>query len=306
MKLVRYFRTMTKAVVRCSLLAVLFVPCLGVAQDMILAGGTMTVEGGTRVILSGPINWTIAPSATLINDGRIELGDQGTVIESVGTPIIGIGTEHALYNSIGPVLGVEPGGLGLSLSIGEALGNMELVRGHSVQMEGSGTESVARYFQLLCNPMIGASIDIGFRFDPTELNGLVGSELILHSADELSGPWTAMTGAVDVPAHLVTTTWSSPWSFVTAFDEDITTDAPDLDAAADFLVWPSVSADVVHVRSNDARLSKVSLIDMTGRTTGSFAPQVTDGTFTFSIAGLSPGVYMLWLNNQQAFRIVRP
>lgn len=116
-----------------------------------------------------------------------------------------------------------------------------------------------------------------------------------------------MAGAVDVPTQRITTTWPSPWTFVTAFDEDITMGTTDLDASPAFLVWPTVSDDVVHVRSNGAdRLSRITVVDATGRTARSFAPGSTDGTFTLSVADLGPGIYMLWLNDTQAFRIVRP
>lgn len=307
MKPVRYFRTMTEAAVRCSLLAVLAVPSLLVAQDMVLVGGTMTVENGTRMVLDGPIQWTIAPSATLVNDGRIELGDLGSVLESLGNPITGVGTEHALFNSLVPAVDIAPGGLGLSLTMNEALGTIELVRGHTVQMEGSGAESIARYFQLLCIPVVGASIDIGFHYDPAELNGSVESDLLLHSGEVLGGPWTAMIGTVDVPVQRITTTWSSPWNFITAFDEDITTGVSAIESTSEFLVWPTVSEDVVHVRSNGGvRLAKIALVDATGRTVELFAPNATEGTFTLSVADQGPGIYMLWLNDKQAFRIVRP
>ncbi len=307
MKPVRYFRTMTEAAVRCSLLAVLAVPSLLVAQDMVLVGGTLTVENGTRMAFDGPVQWTIAPSATLVNNGRIELGDLGTVLESPGNPITGLGTEHALYNSTGPAVDIAPGGLGLSLTLNEALGTMELVRGHTVQMEGSGAESVARYFQLLCTPVVGASIDIGFHYDPTELNGSVESDLLLHSGEVLGGPWTAMVGTVDVPAQRITATWSSPWNFVTAFDEDITTGVSAIETTSGFLVWPTISDDVVHIRSDSGvQLSSIALVDATGRTVELFASNAAEGTFSLSVSHLAPGIYVLWLNDKQAFRIVRP
>jgi len=295
---------MPNAALRTALYAIQLLPLALQGQNMSLTGATLTVENGTRVELEGPIIWTIAPSATVINNGRIDLGEFATVVEPDGGPISGGGTEHALYGSTDPATNVEPGGLGLSLSITDPLGNMEIVRGHTVQLDGSSAESIARWFNVLCAPVPGASIDIGFRYDLAELNGLLETDLLLHSADQLTGPWTAMIGTSDLPAHSILSSWSSPWGFITAFDEDITMGVEALSPVRSFLVWPSITQDVVHIRpSAGYEVLDITLVDASGHVVEQAAGAA--GERTLSLAMHPPGMYLLRVNGTHAFRIVR-
>ena len=295
---------MLKVALPASLLLMILAPAALHGQTMTLSGGTLTVANGTRIAIDGPITWGIVPGATLINDGRIEMGTLGTMDEPEGNPITGNGTEHALYLSVGPASDVEPGGLGLSLSTIDGLGDVEVVRGHTVQLDGTSTESIARWFELVAPPSPGVSVGLRFHYDPVELNGLLESDLILHSGDELIGPWAALAGTPDLPNHDIISSWLSPWGFITAFDEDITTDVPG-GADAEFMIWPTVTEDMIHIRSrNGARVESLTVMDATGR----LVDQMTasqDG-FTFSVAEYPSGVYLLWVNGIRAFRIVRP
>lgn len=284
--------------------ATILLPLLAPCQTMTLTGGSVVIEGGTTIELTGPLTWEISPGATVINNGRIELGHDAVIDEPLGGPITGDGTEHALYTSTGPVVDHTPGGLGLSLTTTEALGDVEVTRGHTVQLDGTSTESIARWFELSAPPLPGASMGVRFHYDPVELNGLAESELILHSGEELIGPWVAMTGTPDLPSHDILSSWLSPWGFITAFDQDITTDVPggpDLE----FMIWPTVTNDVVHVRGRiGASVESLIVMDATGR----IVDQVTtvQDVITLSVEDYPSGIYLLWVNGIQAFRIVRP
>src|SRR5688572_21058994 len=96
------------------------------AQSMTLTGGTLTVEAGTQVELLGPLEWSIAPGAQVVNDGTIELGTEAILLEADGAPITGAGTEHAQRTVPAGGGVVEPGGLGLSLASPDDLGVVDV------------------------------------------------------------------------------------------------------------------------------------------------------------------------------------
>lgn len=299
-----YLGPMPGLIMRTMSFAAMLLPLLAPCQPMTLTGGTLVIEGGTTVELTGPLIWEIAPGATLINNGRIELGHEAVIDEPLGSPITGDGTEHALYASTAPAVDHAPGGLGLSLTTSDALGDVEVTRGHTVQLDGTSTESIARWFELVASPLPGASVGLRFHYDPAELNGLAETALILHSGNELIGPWTALTGTPDLPNHDILSSWLSPWGFITAFDEDITTDVPG-GTDPEFMIWPSVTEDVVHIRSrNGARVENLSVMDATGRLIEQLI--VSQDGSTLSVAAYPPGVYLLSVNGTRAFRIVRP
>ncbi|MEO8590190.1 MAG: T9SS type A sorting domain-containing protein [Flavobacteriales bacterium] len=298
---------MRSALIRSLLPVIVLLPLALRAQNMQLTNSTLTVDPGTRIALVGPIDWTIGTDASVINNGRIELGDQAVVAEPEGNPITGTGTEHALYASQGPAADVEPGGLGLTLTMTAALGDMEVVRGHSVQMPGTGAESVARWFNVLATPAPGEQIDIGFHYDPVELNGLVEANLLLHGADQLTGPWSSLNGTVDLPTHRIASSWSSPWGFITAFDDDITSVAGEAGVGDGFTVWPTITDDVLHIRSMSGAVPMdITLLDAAGRIVEHALPNASRELCTLSLAGQPSGLYVLRVNGTRTFRIIHP
>ncbi|MBK6831571.1 MAG: hypothetical protein IPG92_12915 [Flavobacteriales bacterium] len=90
------------------LLALLCCSLLGSkAQTMEFVGGSLTVTAGTTLELIGPISWNLAGDAQVVNDGHIELGEQGHLEETIGAPITGTGTETATWPIAGPMSGAD-------------------------------------------------------------------------------------------------------------------------------------------------------------------------------------------------------
>ena len=61
-----------------ALLVAAHFPAIG--QSMELVSGNMSVASGTRISISGPVVWTVFPGAQLVNDGRILLGEQASLV----------------------------------------------------------------------------------------------------------------------------------------------------------------------------------------------------------------------------------
>ena len=85
---------------------------LALGQQMTLQRGNLSVAEGTRINLNGPLLWTIAPGATVVNNGEIDLGSEATLNETLGAPITGTGIERSNTELPIAFTAVEPGGLG--------------------------------------------------------------------------------------------------------------------------------------------------------------------------------------------------
>lgn len=272
---------------------------------MQLTSGTITVEQGTRIAINGPITWTLAPAAQVVNNGRIELGEQATLVESDDSPIIGLGTEHAVIALSGAISAVEPGGLGLSITTA-GLGTTEVIRGHQPLLNNGVDQSIARWFQLEPAPDAGSELDLLIRYASSELNGLNANTLALYLGDTEAGPWSMLPSTADGVQRTVLSTWNGPWApFITAFLQGISTTVPTPPSVLGYAVWPSPTTDLLWVRGTDEVLRDIQLLDANGRVVRELSSGAMQETATLSLAGLPSGLYLLRVNGVHSTRVVK-
>lgn len=272
---------------------------------MELLGGTLTVSPGTRVAVNGPIQWTLAPEAQLVNNGRIELGEQGTLLESDAAPVIGLGTEHSLIAQSGAITAFDAGGLGLSISTA-GIGNMEVVRGHQVLFNNSVDESIARWYLLEPPPAAGSELDMTLRYAGSELNGLDANTLAIYLGDTQAGPWSFVPSTTNTTERTVSATWNGPWApVITAFTQGISTNVPARSSAPALAVWPSPTTDLLWVRSMEGPLRDILVMDAQGRVVLERGSNASGSIATISLAGLPSGMYLLRVNGTHASRVVK-
>ncbi|HQW40381.1 MAG TPA: hypothetical protein PK149_04410 [Flavobacteriales bacterium] len=273
-------------------------------QQMRLISGTVTVAEGTTVALEGPLEWTIDPGATVVNNGLISLGETAKIFEPVGGPITGAGTETAVLTAIVPYSNEEPGNLGLDLSSSSGPSPITVVRGHIPREFPEGDSSIGRWFELQSGPMVNGSIDVVLTYDPSELYGLPPGNLSLFSSGDMTGPWSLMASAPDVGSNSVSGNWFQPGGYITAFDMDAPTPVPTLVVQNGFNVFPTVVNDVVHVVALDHQpIESLELFDGIGRTVPVDPIRSGVDHVQVVLTGLGVGAYFLRLNNQHVFKL---
>lgn len=273
------------------------------AQTMTLLGGSAHVLEGTSVRLDGPLEWTIAPGATLVNDGIIDLGANATLLEQQGSPVTGTGVERTQTSSNGPFSGTQPGGLGLTITTADAVGPIEVVRGHSPFSFPEGDPSIARWYTISTAPAPGSAISLMFNYDPTELNGLDAGELSLFTAPVAEGPWSGLASMNDPSFFVLEATLQYPWGTISAFDENAPTTSPTLVAANGFQVWPTVVEDLINiVPSSEERINTLEVFDGLGRSTTIRTTLASTVHGQLHLGGLTPGAYFLRVNGTHTFK----
>jgi len=274
---------------------------------MTLVNGSMIIQSGTTMVIQGPVTWTLAPGATLQNNGTVDLGTEARLVEPAGGPVSGIGIERSELPLGAGATDLEPGGLGLTLSLPPAVGGLVVTRGHVPRNAGGQVESIARWYGLDAPTLLDIPFNVTFRYDPTELNGLAAEVLSMHTATDPGGPWADLPTVLDIPALTLTAGLEGSGHYITAFDPDQTTALSSIAPTGPFLVWPTAASHVVHVQPLlPVRSMRIELLDATGKLLnivqdGSFS----SGTFTMDISTLPAGCYLLRINALYVQRFVK-
>ncbi|MCW5898861.1 MAG: hypothetical protein KIT10_06290 [Flavobacteriales bacterium] len=276
------------------------------AQPMGLAGGALIVGEDTRVTLDGPITWSIGTGAQLINDGLIDLGLQATLAEAEGSPITGLGMERAERVFSTPFPFTDPGGLGLTMACLQAVGPLVLYRGHQPIVVDDENESIARWYSIDAAPQTGAFLDLYLNYDPSELNGLDPSTLMLHGSIGTDGPWSQLGGGPVAQPNTVAAWYYSPWDIVTAFHFDLVTITPDGPEQAGPRIWPTLADDHVNVEFSGEEIRGLDVLDAAGRIVAD-RPALSPGAtrMVLPVAHLTPGAYTLRINGRHTARFVK-
>ncbi|MCU0318884.1 MAG: T9SS type A sorting domain-containing protein [Flavobacteriales bacterium] len=275
------------------------------AQNVRLLQGTLEVAPGTELTLVGPLAWEIASGALLINDGVIDLGTAGSLVEASGSPVVGSGTEQAVLLPGTELNGLSIAGLGLGVQ-GESITDTVIIeRGHGPRTGPAGEASIARWFQVDGTgwPAEGAVL---LTYDATELNGLDPALLKVHRALSNTGPW-AMPGATEfVNSTTLRAQTNATTGFYTAFDLDLSVSSPALPATDQLFIRPTLVEDHLWVSSDDPDVSWIELLDVHGRSLGRQA--ITPlGTTRIDVATLAAGIY--WVKaggSSQTRKFVKP
>jgi hypothetical protein len=258
------------------------------AQSVELVGGSLS----------------IAPGTTLINNGKIDLGESASVEEALGAPIQGIGTEVVRIPIDGSLDGSEPGGLGLALSSPSVPGPITITRGHTPRTFPEGDPSIARWFVLDAPNVTEGTVDLDLRYDPVELNGLTSSNLGLFRAADEVGPWSPLAGSNTSAANTVSASLAAPWSHLTAFDANAPTASSSLFATPDLHVWPTLTNGplVVHAL-NGTQLNLLEVMDAAGRVVDQHGQGVSSSLVTVDLSTLSSGAYFLRVNGTTTIKL---
>jgi len=295
---------MFRASLTCS---TLFSGLLALGQTMDLPAGSLHVAEGTRLRINGPVAWTIGDGAQVINDGRIELLNGAQLEEAIGSPVTGLGTEHAHAVPASPLDGSSIGGLGLGLETSTVADSVLVTRGHLPVALAAGPESIARWFEVRSSGAALPEAVLRFQYDATELNANDAGLLKLHEATALNATWTQPSVSVLDALGTITTTDVSPGGFYTAFDVDVTTVLTEPDATNGYQVWPTVSHDLVYVRAIEgASIQSVDLFDATGRLV---APSLSlaERHAVIDLSVLTSGTYFLRLNGGRSTqKLIKP
>lgn len=277
-----------------------------VAQQMTLQGGNLTIAEGTRINLNGALLWTIAPGATVVNNGEIDLGAEATLNETLGAPITGTGIERSNTELPAAFTAVEPGGLGLTLSAGSGIGPVEVVRGHQPIVLPSGDQSVARWFAVDAPPQPGLELQLTFGYDPSELNGLEGSNLVLHTASSGTAPWVPLPSFPNAAAYEVGAIDQSPWALYTAFDADAETRVDDR-LIPPFRAWPTVVDEAITIAAlAEERIATLEVLDAAGRLLLDGSPRTAPGAqHRLDLQGLPAGALFLRINGLHVIKLIK-
>ncbi|HRO99009.1 MAG TPA: hypothetical protein PLN54_06195, partial [Flavobacteriales bacterium] len=274
---------------------------------LMLLNGNMTVAAGTSIVITDTLTWQFSPGTSLVNDGLIDLGHGTTLEELDGEPVTGSGTERSLTDLNAAGSGVEPGGLGLTLDLPQADEMLTITRGHLPRVAGNGVEGVARWYFLEASALAGDFIPISMQIDGSELNGLPSDQLALHVSGSTEGPWEQVSTTIG-PSNTLEGVLSGASLHLTAFDPDLITAAAAGTASPGYRVWPTVVQDVVHVESlgSGSLLIELEVLDATGRSVLRHTPAAGSSSATLGFHGLAPGGYLIRVNKNATYRVVRP
>ena len=126
--------------------------------------------------------------------------------------------------------------------------------------------------------------------------------MIFESMSDI-GPWGALPSTVNVGARTVSSTDQYPWAYVTAFDRNAVTAAPEMATGHGFVIYPTIVESVLIIASSgEERINSLEVIDGLGRTvessiTAGLGPQVQ-----VDLSGLMSGAYFVRVNNRHVLR----
>ncbi|MGV3637903.1 MAG: hypothetical protein ACO1NQ_09675 [Flavobacteriales bacterium] len=285
-------------------LSVVLAPWLSRAQTVELNGGSMSIAPGTTMRLNGSLTFVLQPGTSVTNNGLIDLGDAATLQEPLGEPIQGDGTEVVRVLTSGDLDGSEPGGLGLGLTGTAVNGPLTITRGHTPRAFPEGDPSIARWYMLDAPNVSAGAVEAVLRYDPVELNGLLGNNLGLFTSSDPDGPWSPLSGSNNAAANTVSATLPAPWSYLTAFDANAPTASPTLFATEDLHVWPTLTNGPLVVHALNGRtLITIEVMDATGRVVHAVGSDPSSSLVTMDLSALASGPYYLRVNGQSTIKL---
>lgn len=277
------------------------------AQMSVGSGTTLTVDEGTDLRVSTPLTITVPAGATVVNNGRIDLGPGTELSEAPGAAITGTGTEHTDRTFTAPLLATDPGGLGARITTNTLLGLTSIERGHVPFTDYSGHPSIARWIRVVPATNMGLNATLAFHYDDSELNGIPENAQVLHvhAHDDV---WDFRAGPVDAAANTITITITGQDSLglYTAFNGDL----PNAIAPAaphDLLPWLAMDATgVLLMVPADQHIGSLELFDAAGRLLQRTQVDLTGGVHLLPTAGLPPGCYRVRLDQGLTLAFLLP
>lgn len=281
--------------------------CLAVVHGQMstLSGTTLTVTAGTTVAVDLPVTWTVESGATVVNDGTILLGENTELDEAPGAAISGAGTERTQRTFVGPVLDVDPGGLGARLTTTTTLGTTVIERGHIPYTDYSGHTSIARWIRV--DPANNADLNatVAFHYDPGELGGMLELEQVLHQYLE-ADVWASLPSSIQTAERTVTATGLFRLGLFTTFNEALPTEIAESVGSSTYQLLANLSAEPLLKVPEGGVVRGIELLDVLGRIVSSGSPQWSTGVYPLTVSGLAPGRYLVRVNGNTIGSIVQP
>ncbi|MBK8983717.1 MAG: T9SS type A sorting domain-containing protein [Ignavibacteria bacterium] len=158
----------------------------------------LTVDKTGGIILTDDI--TVNDSLKIIsgylnlNGNVITMGTTAYLTETPGNTVRGSSGYLVAVRDLNAPTEVNVAGLGAIFTTTENMGTTEVRRGHTIQTEDT-TESIERYYEI--NPANNTSLNatFGFRYDNSELNGSIASNLILFKSTNDGVNWFSVPGS---------------------------------------------------------------------------------------------------------------
>jgi hypothetical protein len=290
---------------RTSTFCLLLVPTALSAQDMQLVSGGLHVQQGTTLQLSDGIVWQIAPGASVVNDGTIDLSISATINESLGWPIAGLGMETiaAAAGAAQPANG--HGGLGLRFDQAESLPQLTISRGHQPRTDANLGSSIARWYSIGGQAALSPSAIVTVQYDATEINGASEALLSLSRAASPAGPWTIIPSNPDADLNEVQGPADPAADHLTLFEFDPLRIDPSPSGTEGLAVFPSLTdgfASIVGIEGSP--LGRLRVIDATGRIAATLALSGGHQVHT-DFSGLRTGAYTIVADDGRSARFVK-
>jgi len=269
------------------------------------AGTSLTVDEGTTLRIDAPLSWTLEAGSSAINNGSIVLGPAADLDEAAGAPITGTGTERTTRDLSGPLTDENPGGLGAVLTTEATLGSTLVVRGHIPYTDYSGQTSLARWIDFDPTNNNGLNATLSFRYDPSELNGLVESDQRVHIRAE-QDIWWYLGSSVNTGSQTVTTSGLDSLGLFTTFDEDLP-NAISLPSRTSAFALLGAPGEQLYLRVPAGSIAAtLELFASDGVRLSTLAPHWGQGRHALPEPSYASGVYLLRVNGEHSFTFFRP
>lgn len=275
------------------------------AQVVVFDNGTLTVDQGTTIRITGPATWILGPTSTVVNNGLIDLGAEAVMDEPDGRPITGSGFERSA-----PLAGLAQGadgigGLGLTIAQVPPLPAVIVTRGHLPRQHAEYGLGIARWYSVEALDQTVPPVSLGMNYDQTELNGLAEPLLELHAAESELGPWAEAASTHDEATNTLIGALPAG-SFFTAFAVDPQrTPVESLNSTA-LHVWPSLTdGPMMLIIPVGEVIRGLWLFDGSGRMVRARQFAELTGALSLDVQGLAPGAYVLRTDSGSTARFVR-
>jgi len=144
----------------------------------ITVNGTLTLTGGD-VDLNGQV---------------LTLGSSGSLSETAGNTVKGATGYITCSADLSAPAGVNPHGIGVSITSSANLGVTTIVRGHAAQT-GSSHTGITRYFTITPANNSSLNASLVLYYDESELNSITESELTAFRSEDGGSTWSSLTGS---------------------------------------------------------------------------------------------------------------
>lgn len=261
------------------------------AQSSITSGTGVYVHPGTSIEFVGNHSLSISSNTAFENDGIIQLMGDAVISESPGFPITGSGLERSSSRQVSSLVSLNPGGLGLTIDQSSPTDSLWIVRGHTPKTGNSGSQGVARWFQISAQQWSSTG-ELGFNLDNSELNGLTTNELVLHLSANGS-IWTTIPGVFGT-GNILTGTPIDSLGYFTLFS-DTTTASVDESLTRQLRLYPNPVKDMLIIELlNGIPPHDVIVQDVRGNLVS--APvDILHDRINVDVSSLAKGAYSIWL-----------